>query len=96
VNVLGDGSYSGPLTWFCVCDLPGGTLPEWMRMVACAADGTIYVPAAVAGDEDMISQLAANDDAWGIVCRGHAYVPMNWLALRCPGLNAVHTRCGRD
>jgi hypothetical protein len=71
------------LRW-CEVSAQGRRIPAWARRAALAADGTVFVPAAVAGSE-MDAVLSAGYDGVTIVHYGdHAYVSAEWLRQEYP------------
>lgn len=58
--------------------------PAWLRSAALSPDGTVFVPAAVAGSETDALLSAAYDGVTILRHRGHAYVPVGWLRLEYP------------
>ncbi len=68
------------------CEVPaqGKKVPAWARRAALAPDGTVFVPAVIAGSE-MDAVLSAGYDGVTIVKNGdHAYVPAGWLRQEYP------------
>jgi hypothetical protein len=71
------------LQW-CEVGAKGRGVPAWARRAALAADGTVFIPAAVAGSE-MDAVLSAGYDGVTIVQdRGHAYLPAEWIRQEYP------------
>lgn len=62
-------------------DAPG---ERWMRSAALCNDGTVYVPAAIAGEETMAFLCAGWDGISGVIDDGHLYLPARWLAESFP------------
>ena len=71
------------LRW-CEVGAKGRKVPAWARRAALAADGTVFIPAAVAGSE-MDAVLSAGCDGVTIIQDGgHAYVPAEWIRQEYP------------
>lgn len=64
---------------------PSNKAPLWARSAALADDGTVFIPAAIAGNE-MRTVLAATWDSNVpmVIDSGHAYLPSTWMARECP------------
>lgn len=64
---------------------PEGTrMPKWQRSAAISDEGIVFVPAAIAGNEQEVF-LCANFDATSIVnYLNHLFVPADWLAKEFP------------
>lgn len=57
--------------------------PRWARSAGLAGDGTVFVPAAIAGETDAF--LSAGYDGVTIVrYLSHAFVPADWLKKAYP------------
>jgi hypothetical protein len=83
-----------PYAWYEVDPPPGRKVPHWQRRVARAADGTVFVPAAIAGREQAIALCAGFDGVPAIVEAGHVYLPVCWLALEYPDVAELCARIG--
>jgi hypothetical protein len=55
-----------------------------MRLVGLAPDGTVYLPAAFAGDEPTITDRAIRDGQRPASCHSHTFVSLEWLARVAP------------
>jgi hypothetical protein len=61
----------------------GKTLPGWARSAALAENGTVFVPAALAGETQTV--LCASYDGVPMAqYKGHAFVPSDWLRKERP------------
>ncbi len=62
-----------------------GKIKEWARYVARADDGTIYVPALLAGNE-MAVMLCASYDGTKVLLddKNHSFYPLEWMAREFP------------
>lgn len=58
--------------------------PRWLASAAMAPDGTVFVPAAYAGDEHKVKLCAVFDGETILEKGGHIYVPSGWLAREYP------------
>ena len=65
------------LRW-CEVDAGKRNQPAWLRSAALADDGTVFVPAAIAGETD-VSLSAAYDGVTIVKYRNHVFVPSDWL-----------------
>jgi len=55
-------------------------VPSWMRRMALADDGQIYIPAAATGEaEQSVWQLAQWDGVQVLMQDDHPYVPLDWV-----------------
>jgi hypothetical protein len=70
--------------WIEVPDSAVGRSPAWMRRVRLAPDGTIYLPAAFAGDELEMADRAIRDGQHPVTYIPHAFVPTDWIARVAP------------
>ena len=62
---------------------------KWKRLAALADDGTVYIPAAISGNEQ-IAVLSASWDGVSMVTHlNHAYLPSAWLAKEYPATEKV-------
>ena len=65
--------------------LPVGTLPEWVRTTLVAANGAMFVPAAIApGGETAVILNSMHDRLSPVRFRGHAFVSVQWLRCEYP------------
>nr|WP_314877947.1 hypothetical protein [uncultured Pseudomonas sp.] len=58
--------------------------PWWMLTVAISNTGTIFVPAAFAGDEQVVLFSTQISDTPYAMSDGHVFVPSTWLAAKFP------------
>jgi hypothetical protein len=63
----------------------GPPLPAWMRSAALAADGTVFLPGAISGNEVRACRSATWDGVPIVEVDGHIYLPAGWLAVEYPG-----------
>lgn len=68
------------MIWHTVSERPDAPLPEYLRTVGVAEDGTMYLPAAIGGSEQKAMLCASYDHEPLAVFRGHIYLRANWLA----------------
>ena len=68
------------LQWFMV----EGRAPKWARSAAIDADGTVWVPAVVAGSEMAVFLCAGYDGTKALVVGKHAYYPSEWVKREFP------------
>jgi hypothetical protein len=66
--------------WIDVPENAVGRSPAWMRRVGLSPDGTIYLPAAFAGDELEMTVRAIREGEFPVTHLLHTFVPSGWLA----------------
>jgi hypothetical protein len=81
---------------WCEVNDPGNKVPAWMRRAALAPDGTIYVPAAIAGSETVVVLCASFDGIGVLQDSNHVYVPAKWLKEAYPQAIEVATAIERN
>jgi hypothetical protein len=59
-------------------------MPKWQRRAAIAGDGTIFIPAIVAGGENTVFLCAGYDGTRVVYHSGHLYVPSDWVKREFP------------
>lgn len=72
------------MKWMYVENKDGSKFPEWLRSAALAEDGTVFVPLAIAGNENTAFLCAMFDGTRVIEDSGHLYVPADWLGGAMP------------
>lgn len=73
------------MTWLTVEGPPGRKIPAWTRSAAITNDGTVYLPAAICGDENRAMMAAMWDGGVPLLQRdGHLYLPADWMAQEYP------------
>jgi hypothetical protein len=91
--------------WIEVPDSEVGRSPAWMTRVGLAPDGTIYLPAAFAGDELEMAERATREGQYPVIYMNHAFTPADWIARVAPDKAdlcasaesfAVHFFTGKD
>lgn len=72
--------------WFSISNQDEKRFPEWRRSFGVSDNGTVFVPAAMAGDEtEMNVMLCACSDGQGTaVYLDHHFVPSVWLKNEFP------------
>lgn len=65
--------------------------PQWKRRVAIDSNGDVYLPAAMAGDENQVILEASYDASKFLMREGHYYVSSEWLSRAYPSLGAAIT-----
>ena len=63
---------------------PGPAIPKWKRTLAVSDDGTVYMPAAAAGNENEVGMRASFDGVSAVVISKHLFLPTNWLTREYP------------
>jgi hypothetical protein len=84
IDTPGSGFPDSEFLWIEVPDSAVGRSPAWMRRVGLAPDGTIYLPAAFAGDEREMADRAERDGQYPVTYMNHAFVPADWIARVAP------------
>ena len=77
------------LHWYQIDNPKGQTVPRWQCQAACAADGTIFAPAAIAGNETAVFLCAGYDGVPCVVDAKHVYLPTDWLAREYPAVRDI-------
>lgn len=74
------------ITWFAVDNPEKKRIPEWRRSCGISDKGTVFVPAAMAGDETEFNvMLCAQDDQQHVAVHlNHYFVPSTWLKQEFP------------
>lgn len=74
------------IQWFAVPNPEDKRFPEWRRSFGVGADGVVFVPAAMAGDEtEMNVLLCANGDGISTAVHlDHHFVQSDWLKREFP------------
>lgn len=63
--------------------------PQWARL-ACLRKGVVFAPAAIMGNEIKAIFIATWDgDVPIIFNKKHAYLPVDWMARKCPDMADV-------
>lgn len=72
--------------WFAVPNPEHKRYPEWQRSCGVSEDGTVFVPAAMAGDESEMNVMlcAANEGQLTVLHLNHHFVPSGWLKTEFP------------
>ncbi|WP_419737270.1 hypothetical protein [Pseudomonas sp. COR18] len=72
--------------WFSVSNPDGRRFPEWRRSFGLGYDGTVFVPAAMAGDETELNVMfcACGDGQSTAAHLDHHFVPSDWLKREFP------------
>ncbi|RTT13490.1 hypothetical protein DY954_07590 [Pseudomonas aeruginosa] len=74
------------IRWFSVPNPEHKRFPEWRRSFGIDDQGEVYVPAAMAGDENELNVMlcAADDRQITAVHLEHHFVPSEWLKREFP------------
>jgi hypothetical protein len=59
-------------------------VPKWARRAALSSDGTVFIPAVIAGSEMIIFLCAGYDGTRALVVGEHTYYPADWIAREFP------------
>lgn len=63
---------------------PDTDIPAWKRTAGVAQEGRIFVPAAMAGNEDEVHRCTMYDGTPTATYHGHIFVPADWLSKEFP------------
>ena len=77
------------MKWLYVENPAGHKKPQWMLSAALADDGTVFVPAVIAGNEGRVLLMASWDGISSVFDDGHIYLPADWMALEWPDISDV-------
>jgi hypothetical protein len=73
------------MNWLTVEAPPGRKIPAWARSAAITKDGTVYLPAAICGNENQAMMAATWDGGVPLLQRDeHLYLPADWMAQEYP------------
>lgn len=74
------------IQWLSVSNPNGKRFPEWRRSFGIGGSGTVFVPAAMAGDETEMNVMlcACSDGQSTAVHLDHHFVPSDWLKREFP------------
>ncbi len=64
-------------------------IPKWKRSVGLSNESVVFVPAAIAGNENNVYLCAAYDASQTVRYLNHIYVSADWLAIEFPNTKAV-------
>ncbi|KRV02459.1 Uncharacterised protein [Pseudomonas aeruginosa] len=72
--------------WFAVSNPEQKRFPEWRRSFGISDNGTVFVPAAMAGDDSELHVMlcASADGQSTTVHLDHHFVPSDWLKREFP------------
>lgn len=59
-------------------------LPRWVRSMGISDDGVVFVPAAMAGNEQAVFLCTAYDGTASVTYLNHVFVSSTWLAKEYP------------
>ena len=72
------------MIWLEVENPEGKKIPKWMRTLGISAEQTVFVPAAIGGNELTVSLCTAYDGTAMVTYRNHVFVPSAWLSKEFP------------
>ena len=61
-----------------------GKGPKWIRSAGISGDGTVFVPAAISGNEKMAFLNASFDGEKACINHEHIYLPSVWMKKEYP------------
>ena len=70
------------MTTWVAPDLLGAHLPTWARTSVQDASGTVFVPAALGGNELAVALSAVHDGETLVRCHGHVYLRADWMRVQ--------------
>ena len=80
------------VTWYEVPNTGKKRVPAWGRRCAFDAEGTLWVPAVLGGNETAVLLACGFDATPTIINKGHIYVPSAWMAKEFPALAELMER----
>jgi hypothetical protein len=80
------------MQWFAVKRPQGTREPQWKFCAAIDAEGIVFAPAAIAGNEQAVLLCAAYDGVSAVINKRHVYLPTTWLANEYPDTADVFRR----
>ena len=72
------------MRWIEVENQTKKKVPKWIRSAGLADDGTVYIPAAVSGNEQAALLSASWDGISMVSYLNHIFLPTSWLAKEYP------------
>jgi hypothetical protein len=66
-----------------------GAGPRWKRSAGVDVDGTVFVPAAICGNEQAAVMCASFDGVSMVLFLNHAYIPAQWVKKEYPALAGI-------
>lgn len=72
------------MTWIEIENTTPRKVAKWKRSAALSDDGTVYVPAAICGDEKTAILNASFDGVSMVTHLNHAYLPTSWMEKEYP------------
>ncbi|MBT0624490.1 hypothetical protein KIH32_11280 [Pseudomonas fluorescens] len=72
------------MIWLEIESPEGKKIPKWMRTLGISNEQTIFVPAAIGGNELTVSLCTAYDGTSMHTYRNHIFVPSTWLSEEFP------------
>lgn len=81
------------MRWFSIDDPLFGQFPPWMKSFGVSKqEGEVYLPAAIAGPEELVLIKASASGIAPAMRHEHSYFPAEWLATEFPGVQEVCRR----
>lgn len=72
------------MIWLEIENPEGKKIPKWIRTLGISTEQTIFVPAAIGGNEMTVSLCTAYDGTAMVTYRNHVFVPSAWLSKEFP------------
>jgi hypothetical protein len=77
---------SETITWIRP-DFKKAGVPQWLVTAGISDDGTVFVPARIAGNEMAVTLAAGWDGGVAMaIYRDHAFLPVEWMVREYPKL----------
>lgn len=77
------------MRWIELQSIPSKKMPRWQRSAGLGDDGTVYAPAAMAGNEQAIMLCAGYDGVALVSYLNHVFVSTDWLSKEYPHLEGL-------
>ena len=72
------------MKWIEVENTTRRKVPRWLRSAGLAEDGTVFVPAAITGNEQAAILSASWDGSSMALHLNHAFLPCSWVVREHP------------
>ncbi|PHN33537.1 hypothetical protein [Pseudomonas sp. ICMP 561] len=72
------------MIWLEIENPEGKKIPKWMRTLGVSEDHSIFVPAAIGGNEMSVSLCTAYDGTAMVTYRNRVFVPSTWMSKEFP------------
>lgn len=86
---LPDKSVQEEFQWIVTDARVRPRLPKWQRSIAVGTDGTLYVPAVYAGNEQRVALCASFDSEPLLLDSHHVYLRLDWMRKEYPAIQEL-------